>query len=130
VLLFALNYGESFRVIKENISSGPGEILKVADWFHGKKIEVKPTDIVVARKPHIGYYLNMEFRSFPYVNTQSELMAELARMKYTYLFFSGIEAGMRPQFQYLLDPAKAPPELEPIVYTTYPPAVLYKINFK
>jgi len=128
LILFALTFVESFKVIKENISSGPTEILQIADWVQRNKLERKESDIIVARKPHIGYYLNMEFRSFPYVNTFPELMVELGKLKAAYLFFSGIEAGMRPQFQYLLDPTKAPPDLQAIVYTTYPPAVLYKIN--
>ncbi len=128
LILFALTFDESFKVIKENISSGPTEILQVANWVQKNEVERKENNIIVARKPHIGYYLNMEFRSFPYVNTFPELMVELDKLKATYLFFSGIEAGMRPQFQNLLDPTKAPPDLRAIVYTTYPPAVLYKIS--
>jgi hypothetical protein len=39
-----------------------------------------------------------------------------------------MEAGMRPQFQKLLDPRNAPKELRPLTYTTNPPAVLYKVE--
>ena len=36
---------------------------------------------------------------------------------------------MRPQFQFLLDPSRATPELKPLVYTLSPPAVLYRIEY-
>jgi hypothetical protein len=129
-ILFALTFVESYKAIKENISSGPGEVLQTAAWAEQNKLERKESDIIVARKPHIGYYLNMEFRSFPYVNTFPELMEELGKMKATYLFFSGIEAGLRPQFQILLDPRNTPLELTPLFAVQYPqPAVLYRINY-
>jgi hypothetical protein len=38
-----------------------------------------------------------------------------------------MEAAMRPQFQFLLNPKQNHPGLEPVVFFENPPAVLYKV---
>ena len=70
----------------------------------------------------------MKLEMFPYVENYDQLLAEIRRAKASYLYFSRMEAGMRPQFQNLLDPRYAPKELRPLTYTTNPPAVLYKVE--
>jgi hypothetical protein len=70
----------------------------------------------------------MKMQLFPYVNSYEELLTEMRKVKASYLYFGLMEAGMRPQFQYLLDPRNAPPELRPLTFTAYPPAVLYKVE--
>jgi len=70
----------------------------------------------------------MRMTIFPLVNTLDELHAEATKDSASYLFFSSVEAGMRPQFQGLLDPRTAPPWLIPVAYTVSPPAVLYRIK--
>ena len=70
----------------------------------------------------------MKLEMFPYVESYDQLLAEMRRSKASYLYFSLMEAGMRQQFQYLLNPRSAPKELRPLTYTTNPPAVLYKVE--
>jgi hypothetical protein len=111
-----------------DIDSGPQEILLVRDAFFQDPAHRVEGKSIVARKPQIAYYLNMKFVPFPYVNTLEELTAQCRSAGANYFFFSGIEAGMRPQFQYLLDPRNAPPGFIPIVELPYPPAVLYELR--
>ena len=112
----------------DNIDSGPREVLTFGDWFHQNFGDSERGKVVIARKPHVAYYLDMKLEMFPYVETYDQLVGEMRRSKASYLYFSLMEAGMRQQFQYLLNPRSAPKELRPLMYTTNPPAVLYKVE--
>jgi 4-amino-4-deoxy-L-arabinose transferase-like glycosyltransferase len=118
----------SFNRVGEVIDSGPKEVLVVRDVFLQRGYTSAPGDAIIARKPHIAYYLDMKFVPFPYVATIDEVLREGKKAGGRYLFFSGIEAGMRPQFQFLLDPGNAPPGFRPIVQIVDPPAVLYELT--
>lgn len=130
LVLLIWSAGESYSFNKMNIDSGPKEVVVIADWF---KRNVPPStgqQIVIARKPHIAYYLGMQMEFFPTVSTMGELLAKAREVDARYLYFSLMEAGMRPQFQHLLDFSQAPPELKPLTYTVSPPAVLYEIKLQ
>jgi len=120
----------SMEFNRVNIDSGPQEIVSIAGWFHQNLGETEHGKIVIARKPHIAYYLDMKLEMFPYVNSHEELVAHMRKANASYLYFGLMEAGMRPQFQRLLDPRSAPKELKPLTYTTNPPAVLYKVDLE
>ena len=128
ILLVLWTGFNSLEFNRENIDSGPKEVLSFGSWARQNLGESERGKIVVARKPHIAYYLDMKLEMFPYVETYDQLFAALRRTKASYLYFSLMEAGMRPQFQNLLDPRTAPKELRPLTYTTNPPAVLYKVE--
>lgn len=119
-------YG-SVRSVAATIDSGPVEILQVRDAYFRNSTNASTGKTIVARKPHIAYYLNMKFIPFPYVATMEELVRACRRAGADYLFYSEIEAGLRPQFSYLLDARRAPPGFKPIVQIYYPPAVLYEL---
>ncbi len=127
VLLLWTGYS-SLEFNRANIDSGPQEVVSIAGWFHQHFGDTEDGKIVLARKPHIAYYLDMKLEMFPYVNSYDELVAHLRKSNASYLYFGLMEAGMRPQFQKLLDPRSAPKELKPLTYMTNPPAVLYKVD--
>ncbi len=118
----------SYQFNSPNIDSGPREVVSIAQWFERNVPHAEHGQIIIARKPHIAYYLDMKMQLFPYVNSYEDLLTEMRKVKASYLYFGLMEAGMRPQFQYLLDPRNAPPELRPLTFTAYPPAVLYKVE--
>lgn len=128
-LLFWSGYLSVERARKD-IDAGPKEVLLVRDSFFRNP----PTDGaikgVVARKPHIAYYLKMKMIPFPYVNSFEKLLEECKKAGASYLFYSGIEAALRPEFSYLLEPRRAPRQLRPLVHVPYPPAVLYELHFE
>jgi hypothetical protein len=118
----------SYNFNAANIDSGPREVVSIAQWFKSNCDDTGKGQTIIARKPHIAYYLDMKMELFPYVETYPQLLDQVRKVHASYLYFSLMEAGMRPQFRYLLDPAKAPRELRPLTYSAYPPAVLYKIE--
>jgi len=127
IILFIVGKA-SFEKISTDIDSGPSEILQVRDAFFQDPGANPGGKTIVARKPQVAYYLKMKFVQIPYVNSLEELLANCRKERADYLFFSGIEAGMRPQFSYLLDPTRAPPALHPIVQVYNPPAVMYELK--
>jgi 4-amino-4-deoxy-L-arabinose transferase-like glycosyltransferase len=127
-LLIVWTCVQSYEFNRENINSGPQEIVLIADWYKKNYGKGNEDQFVVSRKPHIAYYLGMSMTAFPYVQNESELQQQVQASKASFFFFSSMEAYMRPQFQALLDPKNAPPWLTPLVYTVSPPAVLYKVN--
>ncbi|MCX6133062.1 MAG: glycosyltransferase family 39 protein [Ignavibacteriales bacterium] len=128
IILIVWTCYDSTEFNRANIDSGPKEVLSFGSWSRQNLADSERGKIVIARKPHIAYYLDMKLEMFPYVENYDQLLVELRRVKASYLYFSLMEAGMRPQFRGLLDPRNAPKELRPLTYTTNPPAVLYKVE--
>jgi hypothetical protein len=116
---------------RENIDSGPKELLVLREKFF--QVTQRPetewsADTVIARKPHVAYYLNLQMGGFPYVNTYDELIAACRKQHAKFLYYSYWEAQMRPQFQFLFNVQSPPPELEPVLIMEQPAAVLYRIK--
>lgn len=126
VIVIVWTFSRSYEFNRVNIDSGPKEILTIADWFK-RTMPADPDAILLTRKPHAAYYLNMKMGGFPYVDTYEELLREARKANARYLYFGIMEAAMRPQFQSLLDPRNATADLRPLVYTNAPPAVLYEM---
>lgn len=126
LVIWTLSQALSFN--RTNIDSGPKEVLAIAEWFHRNVGMVPDTTIIVARKPHISYYLGMSMSVFPNISSMEELYRSLRQSHAQYLYFGVFEASMRPQFQRLLDPLNAPGWLIPLTYTVDPPAVLYRVS--
>jgi 4-amino-4-deoxy-L-arabinose transferase-like glycosyltransferase len=125
--LFAWTAFDSYQFNRKQISEGPWEILTFADWFDRNIDEQYRHGIIAARKPHIAYYLGLEFRMIPDARTHDKLLGELEAMKAEYLYYSYIEEHWRPWLRYLLDFEQKYPGLIPVVSMKTPPAVLYKV---
>ncbi len=130
VLLGVLGYSavHSYQRVGAEIGAGPVEILDVRDAYARVVGTGDGQARVAARKPHIAYYLKMQYVIFPNVGTVPLLLESLRKDSVDYLYFSTVEAGMRPQFRFLLEPRSAPPDLLPVLKVDYPPAVLYRLR--
>ncbi len=60
---------DSIEFNQTTIDSGPREVLSFGNWFHQTFGDSEHGKIVIARKPHIAYYLGMKLEMFPYVET-------------------------------------------------------------
>jgi hypothetical protein len=127
--LVVWTFVNSYDYNKVNIDSGPKEIKVIADWFNANIKDTDPAKIVVCRKPHIAFYIDKTMKYFPYVTTMEALEQETKKLNASYFFYGIYEANMRPEFQSLLDPMRAPAWLEPITYTVNPPSVLYRVKY-
>ncbi|NUN68788.1 MAG: glycosyltransferase family 39 protein [Bacteroidetes bacterium] len=127
--LIVWTFVTSYDYNKTNIDSGPKEIKVIADWFNANVKDTDPAKIVVCRKPHIAFYIDKTMKYFPYVTGFDALERETKKLNASYFFYGIYEANMRPEFQSLLDPGRAPAWLEPITYTVNPPSVLYRVKY-
>jgi hypothetical protein len=116
------------QMLKRDIENQPFDILYVREQFKSKFGDSEKGKIIVARKPNIAYYLDMEFKPFPLVNDYEQLYNELKNLNASYLYYSWIEYYFRRNFESLFNYNSPPPFLEPVAVSENPPAVLYKVK--
>ncbi len=115
-------------MIKKDIENQPIDILYIREQFKSKYGDSEKGKIIVARKPNIAYYLDMEFKPFPLVNSYEELFEELKKLNASYLYYSWIEYYFRRNFEGLFNYGSPPEFLEPVAVSENPPAVLYRVK--
>jgi energy-coupling factor transporter transmembrane protein EcfT len=125
--IIAFTFAKSYSFNSRNINSGPAELLVLRDWYEENVPIEKRGEIVAARKAHVAYYLDMDFKLLPMADSYEELLLKLKESKVDYLYFGTVEAGLRREFQFLIDPKNNHPGLEVVVYFNNPPSVLYRV---
>jgi len=125
--LIIFTFVKSYSFNSENINSGPTELLTLHKWYEQNVPPEQRGKIVAARKAHVAYYLDMKFQLMPVADSYDEFITKLREEHVDYLYFGIAEAGLRREFQYLIDPKKNHPGLEVVVYFKDPPSVLYKV---
>ena len=128
--IIIFTFVKSYSFNSENINSGPTELLTLHDWYENNVPDNLKGKIVAARKAHVAYYLNMKFQLMPMADSYEEFINKLREKHVDYLYFGIAEAGLRREFQYLIDPKSKHPGLEVVVYFKNPPSVLYRIISK
>lgn len=103
----------------------PYQVLDVAATM---RAQARPGDLVLARKPHIGYHGGAKVLAFPYVDSLPGLAAYAHEHRVRWLFYSWPEATLRPAFTYLLDTTVSVPGLRLVHATPGRPANLYEIG--
>jgi 4-amino-4-deoxy-L-arabinose transferase-like glycosyltransferase len=125
--LIVFTFFKSYSFNSENINSGPTELLTLREWYKENVSPEMKGKTVAARKAHVAYYLDMDFKLMPMAESYEEFMTKLKNENVDYLYFGIAEAGLRREFQYLIDPKGNHPGLEVVVYFKDPPSVLYRV---
>ncbi|MEO6694059.1 MAG: hypothetical protein ABIY50_02475 [Ignavibacteria bacterium] len=128
--MIILNFYNSYPIAKEDINRVPVEILKIRDNVKQKYDERLSGSTVMARKPHISYYLNMQFVAMPFSENYEEFIQNLKFSKANYVFVSENEGliSSNENLKNLLSADSPPKELEVITSTDNPVTVLYKVK--
>ena len=130
VLIFGLivfTFVKAYSFNSENINSGPTELLTLREWYQEHVPDEMKGKKVAARKAHVAYYLDMDFKLMPMADSYDEFMTKLRNENVDYLYFGIAEAGLRSELQFLIDPKGNHPGLEVVVYFKNPPSVLYRV---
>jgi hypothetical protein len=125
--LVIITFYNSYAFNSENINSGPTELLTLGKWYEENVSPEMKGKTVAARKAHVAYYLDMEFRLMPMANSYEEFIKKLKESNTDYLYFGIAEAGLRNELQFLIDPKGKHPGLDVVVYFNNPPSVLYRV---
>jgi hypothetical protein len=125
LIVFTLVKAYSFN--NENINSGPTELLNLRDWYEENVSQKEKGKTIAARKAHVAYYLDMDFKLMPMADSYDEFITKLKEANVDFLYFGIAEAGLRRELQFLIDPKGNHPGLEVVVYFNDPPSVLYKV---
>lgn len=103
----------------------PNEVLEASRVLAE---QARPGDRLVARKPHIGYHSGVELLPFPFAKSLPQLGEFAREHKVRWLYYSWLEAELRPDFTFLLDTTAHVPGLTVRFATLKHPAVLYEIG--
>jgi hypothetical protein len=125
-LMFSAANAINYNIVQ--IGTGPKEVLNISSGFYNNFPVSERGKIVIARKPQIAYCLQMKFEPFPNVSTLNELIFEIRKRGVEYLYFSSMEAKLRPQFKKIFRGDAAPSGFELVAISKNPIALLYKIN--
>jgi len=125
--LIVFTFVKSYSFNSQNINSGPTELLALQEWYEENVSPDMKGKTVAARKAHVAYYLDMDFKLMPMADSYEEFIKKLKEANVDYLYFGIAEAGLRREFQFLIDPKGNHPGLEVVVYFKDPPSVLYRV---
>ncbi|HYM81834.1 MAG TPA: tetratricopeptide repeat protein, partial [Candidatus Limnocylindria bacterium] len=103
----------------------PIEVLEVSRTLRALK---GPSDRLLARKPHIAFHGQIKMVPFPFTKNLPDLGRYVHQSNVRWLYFSWLEAELRPEYMYLLDTTGAIPGLTIRHATRRYPAVLYEIG--
>lgn len=137
LIIFVWSTYDAISYNSKQIDIGPKEILQLSSQVPDSiKTEA---NLVVARKPHIAYELNMRYHKFPFVTTYDSLITWMRSKNANYFFVSAFEINTllsytnnkleQQKFYSLIDPTIYKPDLEVVTYTIDPPSVLYRIKY-
>lgn len=129
ITLVLITFANSVSFNSSRINSGPKELLVLQDWYSKNIAESEKGNKIAARKPHVAYYLGMDFVLLPMANSYEEFIEKLHQNNVDYFYFSPIEASLRRELQVLLNPNSNHPGLEVVVYFNNPPSVLYRVIY-
>ena len=129
ISFIAVTLNNSISYNSSRINSGPQELLVLQNWYDSNIPESERGKKIAARKPHVAYYLGMDFALLPMTDSYEELIEKLRQNNVDYLYFSPIEAGLRREFKSLLNPKSSHPGLKVVVFFNHPPSVLYRIIY-
>lgn len=121
-------FTRSYSFNSRRIDSGPKEILEMRDWYFENVPIAERGKNIAARKPHIAYYLKMNFHVIPISENYQDFLDKIKEERDDYIYFGTWEASMRPEVSDLLNPDYFFPGLTPIKSFSDPPAVLYKVE--
>jgi Dolichyl-phosphate-mannose-protein mannosyltransferase len=126
LLGFALTLRDVYTKLHEDAELG--EVVPQARQI------IAPTSVLVARDPHLWFYLGVGPKYFPLVNELDELRRELegtatTAMAPIYLYYGSNEQRARPQFNQLRFPQASPSWLIPVLESREAGAwVLYQFD--
>jgi len=126
-ILIVITSINSYTFNQENINSGPTELLALGEWYVANISPEMKGKTVAARKAHVAYYLDMEFKLMPMADSYEDFIKKLNENNIDYLYFGIVEASFRNDLEFLIDPNSNHPGLEVVVYFNNPPSVLYKV---
>ncbi len=128
VVISLFTFTKAYSFNDDRIDSGPKEILEMRDWYFANIPLAERGKTIAARKPHIAYYLKMNFNVIPLADNYQDFLNKIKAEKDDYIYFGMWEAQTRPALRALLDPRYKFPGLKPVAYFSNPPAVLYKVE--
>ncbi len=122
--LLALLY-QSSQEIRTNLTSEPLALRAAAERLTQV---ASPDDIIIARKPHVGYLSHLKTVYFPQVDSLPALRTFARESNASYVLVSPIERRRRPRLSRALAPGLLPDWLRPVYVSGDSSLVVLKVS--
>jgi len=128
-LMIILTLSKSISFNSSRINSGPKDLIELKDWYNKNIPPEMRGKKLAARKPHAAYHLGMQFYLLPKADSYSQILEQLKKNNVDYLYLNPTEAGLRREYQPLLNPEKELQGLKTEIRLNNPSSVLYKVIY-
>lgn len=128
--LIIMNFSYSYGYVKEKINLVPVEIISLTDLIKSEYKEELTGKVIMARKPHVAFYLDMNFEVIPFSKTYEEFYDNIKKKNADYVYISEWEARiLHPDLaKVVINYKKPPPGLEVVAFSEDPVGILYKVK--
>lgn len=128
--MIIIDFAYSYRDISKYINEVPTEILDIKKWNEINHKENFSGKTIMARKPHIAYYLDMNFEVIPFAESYDEFIDIVKKRNVDYIYIGEMEyKRMNENLRNILIDYKNPHKgLETIIFTPNKISILYKVN--
>jgi hypothetical protein len=127
-LLLYISVTWTISYSSRKIDSGPNEILTLSNWYKRNFKSLIAEQTVSARKPHIAFYLGMNFVLLPFAEKYEDFYQKLKKQNVNYVYLSVTELGTRTDLYYLIDKSRNFNGLTAIYYQKDPELILYEVK--
>ncbi|NOY60600.1 MAG: hypothetical protein GXO75_16960 [Calditrichaeota bacterium] len=122
ILLFSLQ--KSKFLISKTIANEPRYIKKVAEILKENSNE---DDLILARKPHLGYFSERKTELFPDVKNIKDLLEYVRAHNIRFVYYGIVESELRPSLSELKHPEELPSDFQLIYGSKTAKVFLYRI---
>lgn len=115
----------SAKDLKATLTTEPLELKMAAESLRQQS---QKNDIIIARKPHLGYLSGLKTVFFPEAESVDELIRFAKEKNAKYVLYGEVEMERRPQLAGLLQGANSHHELVEVYKSERPSMVVYRVN--
>lgn len=125
VLIICFSALKSKFYMTQDFAREPRYITRIAQIIKSQSNE---NDIILARKPHIGYFSNRKIEPFPQIDNVKDLITYCRQKGVRFIYYGIIEAQLRPELSVLQHPDQLPEGLTLIYKQNNPNQYLYRVE--
>ncbi len=124
ILLASFLLRDSFRKTKDFFDSEPKYLIEAAEFLKSRSSK---DDLIITRKPHLGYLSNLK-KTFLFENSTEDYLYKSKLLKARYIVYSDFDAKLWPGLKALSNPDSLPNDFH-LIYQHKPTnTLIYEIK--
>ena len=123
IMLAAFGIKDAYKTTRDIMGQEPGHLIEIAKFLKDRS---SSNDIIIVRKPHLGYLTGLE-ATFVIATDVDEWLASARRIGARYIVYSDYAAKLWPGLTSLRDPDKLPGDFKLIYHHEPTRTLIYEI---